>query len=1015
MNNFTYLDRAPAKYTSKLCSRHLEQLRGCSSRYAKAPVVIAITHKDQNNYLCNALRSALMQTLVISEQAQIVVLEDSSAQSWTSELNTLFEHPSITLLQAECGSPARARNLLLDWADKSFHINWISRLDADDELAHPNSLEALFNAGEKQASLAVIGSNQLRVNGEIMTQSNIADAKVLINRELLVNFIVRFCSGEQRTELPSCNLMLKNNLGVRYPNIRSAEDHWLVARLLMENTNKIAIVAEPYYCVYSLDGTDTKNNKTNNVWKEQRDRLSIAVESWLNILNSERTLLGFGLEGAVWLEHKQVIKQFYPWAITDNDVSHLKDILAKPIAFVPTVEWTKNNGQWSYTTPDERLIPVPHTLPLDTVKEFLCGLYNEGICALNIKRDNLMLNEAGQIVYVDVGKDIQSLTSSYFLDMTARLYSIAILGNADEEFVRRKSWRSEVESLKELDRFDVFYSELIAELHSCKLLNNHQLLENIPARNSDVTLLIKVCAQDAQGLYEQISHIVTQLSYPVRFNKVQLLVDEYPGPFLRQYAKADISFVKEQALQLVSAGLIDEFITAPQCENIISSIYSRWFDCSNIKQTHTINNAPLYPQIWALSNVDTRYVLQCDCDVLIGRKDWEHDYLADMIIGCEPAAVQSVGFNIPKETNKFLNYHGSSGEFPPEVRFGLLDLHKIKCSMPMSNPSENGHFTLTWHRAIQANQLKQGTCSVRGGDPASFYVHPRNEDKTFLLNKPVRDLIAQGEVPKGQKELFDLTIDEAWQYPRRQEEVVFLLKGKGTPYYLLNRCLKSLQQQRNQSFGIILIDDAGGSQHNWCYVNALQNFKGRTTLIRHSQRQGRIPNFIMAVEQVCKNPNTLIAVLDQDDCLLQDTIVDQLLKAKYLGHDLIQMPMFRPNKPLKLYQPDYENPRQKAGANVWSHLRIFKKSLFERIPKSYFKTSNGDFFDKATDYLTMLPMVELASKPIFIDTGYAYFHDRNDYSLAEKEHEKRLIHELLNKPSLLIAAVPKQVDAECHS
>jgi hypothetical protein len=29
------------------------------------------------------------------------------------------------------------------------YIDWIARLDADDELAHPNSLESLFNAGEK--------------------------------------------------------------------------------------------------------------------------------------------------------------------------------------------------------------------------------------------------------------------------------------------------------------------------------------------------------------------------------------------------------------------------------------------------------------------------------------------------------------------------------------------------------------------------------------------------------------------------------------------------------------------------------------------------------------------------------------------------------------------------------------------------------------------------------------------------------------------------------------------------
>lgn len=207
--------------------------------------------------------------------------------------------------------------------------------------------------------------------------------------------------------------------------------------------------------------------------------------------------------------------------------------------------------------------------------------------------------------------------------------------------------------------------------------------------------------------------------------------------------------------------------------------------------------------------------------------------------------------------------------------------------------------------------------------------------------------------------------------------------------------------KKNQDFGIILIDDASGATHNWCYPLLLGDLFTKTTLVRHNRHKGRIPNFLLAIKELCQDPQSLIAILDQDDCLMQTNVICTLLNAKQQGADLIQMPMYRPNKPLNLYHPDYTNPRQVAGGNVWSHLRVFTKELFEQIPESYFKRkSSGNWFETTTDYLTMIPMSELATHPIYIDFGYAYWHDRSDYNQEEKQHQESLISELLSKPSL---------------
>ncbi|WP_203230525.1 hypothetical protein, partial [Segeticoccus rhizosphaerae] len=187
-------------------------------------------------------------------------------------------------------------------------------------------------------------------------------------------------------------------------------------------------------------------------------------------------------------------------------------------------------------------------------------------------------------------------------------------------------------------------------------------------------------------LFTQVSHIVTQLNYPNKFKQVFLLLDSYQGPFLRQYQQGDFNQLLTSANELVNNGIVNGLLIAPTSSDVITVTYNQWFGAPTVTQSHTVSQAPLFSQIWAFNQVTTRYVLQCDCDVLVGRKDWQHDYIADMKAELIDPNVISVGFNIPKSTNAFLPYFGQDGQFAPEVRMGLLDLVKIKQTLPISNP-----------------------------------------------------------------------------------------------------------------------------------------------------------------------------------------------------------------------------------------------------------------------------------------------------------------------------------------
>tara|TARA_R110001592_G_scaffold13740_2_gene62790 strand:- start:1512 stop:4586 length:3075 start_codon:yes stop_codon:yes gene_type:complete len=995
-----YTRKAPARAAIGLAARQIKNLRALSERALEANIVIAITLHNQGKQLLAALESATSQSLFISGEACIVILDDQSTDDWQALCGSSLDHPGIVVLNGYCGSAARARNGLLDYVDAHLpNAEWVARLDADDTFATDYSLEGMAGAGRKAGSQYVIGSNHLRIGPVTLPRTNIADKSVLLNREKLLRFIQAFCFGHQEQELPSCNLLIRTKSNIRYPDIHSAEDHWLVASLLVFRPHDGAVVSAPVYCSYSLSGQTTNHNRSNNEWTRQRVQLGQAVERWVLALNQGAQLLGHGLEGIVTLDDRTVVKNFYPWRLDESAANELAGLLAHaPASIAPSLEWSRaGNGdqRCSYQWSDLREISTQ--LQEDQVSIFLTDCFTAGLVVSNISRSNLRLSADGRLVNIDIGSDIVPFTVSRFLDSAARLYAICVLGYSDQELARRNSVVPQHRCLREIPGFERFYGDLVHSLYDMQ--TSAERLDPAYSDN-DTTLLIKACAQDAETLRSQVEHIVSQLCYPAKFKRICLAIDTFEGPYLREYSSGSLEGVLAVSEQLKTEKIIDQVLVSPCTSDSIRDVYLSWFGYGSIMETHTNGQAPLYSQLWAFNQIDSRFVLQCDCDVLIGRQDFTHDYLADMKHACEGANVISVGFNIPQSQAGFKPYRAPAGGYVPEVRFCLMDLTTVFDQLPIRNPHSGGRFNLMWHRALELHQEKTNLTSLRGGDSRSFYIHPQNRDKKLIDLPMLQDLIAQGVIPKAQQDQYDLVPEAGWEYPRRLESIVFLLKGKNTPPEKLQRCLDSLRKQSSQAFGIILIEDGGSPELKWRLPLMLGELSERATLIRREERYGYIPNFNDAIENICGNPDSLIVVLDQDDALMSHNLVERLQTEIDSGTDLINGAMFRPNKPAQLYSPTYENPRQNGGGNVWAHMRAFRKSLFEQVPKRYFVDGKGAWIDAVTDYATMLPMSEIAKRPVHIDDMYCYYHEREEYSVARREQSFSLLKAVFDKPSL---------------
>lgn len=881
------------------------------------------------------------------------------------------------VLTANCGSAARSRNAVLEFVDGYLpSCEWVARLDCDDRFATPESLRAAVACGEQAGATAVVGGNRvLGRDGSLLRENHATGA--LKDAASVLQLLRDMADGRAVNELPSCNLVLRTRSGLRYPDTVSAEDHWLVADLLINRPTEVAILEAPLFADYAVDGPVTVAAKGSAKYQAARHALTEAASEWLRVRSLPGQILGHGQEAIVREHAGRVTKHFYRGILEEPKVAWLGNALrGTPAVPAPEFSFDTASGGWvaGYLYEETAAFTKPDR---EAVRAFLTECLRQGIVCGNIKRSNFRVRASGELVYVDIGNWIVPMNVSIFRDASARLYAIGVLGYSDEEVLRRPADHARPEIWMRLPGFAEFYKELVAA--PIRAAWSQASVPSQPAplgRNGEVTLLIKACAMDAKYAHQQIVHIVDQLAAPQEFAERVLLIDAYSGPFLRQHDGGDLPGLMATATMLVERGVLDRVIVAPTDEDSVRRANDRWFgvECT---QTHSDEGVPVPPQIWAFDQVATRYVLQCDLDVLVGRRRRQHDYLTEMLVACAPHDVVGVAFNIA-----FAADHGDrpyaapAGEYKPEVRLGLLDLHRLRALLPLPASTAGGRLTTTWYRALHALQRDRGLRTVRGGHPDTFYVHPPNDRKRDpgTLGR-IRDLVAQGQVPAEQFNRWDLEApDGAWRHRRRAEPVVVVARGRNTPAEKLARFAASLAMQDEQTFGVIVIDDASDDARPSLLLDALGWLGPRLTLVRHAVRLGRMRNNLLAIRILCVEPSTMIVFVDLDDALAEVSALRRVRELAELGHDVILAAPFRPDAPTKVYHPCFDNPRETYGGDVWIHLRAFQKRLHDSISDDQLKL-DGAWIDQCEDYATMLPIVEMAARPIYVPI-YLYWHER---------------------------------------
>jgi uncharacterized radical SAM superfamily Fe-S cluster-containing enzyme len=549
------------------------------------------------------------------------------------------------------------------------------------------------------------------------------------------------------------------------------------------------------------------------------------------------------------------------------------------------------------------------------------------------------------------------------------------------------------------------------------ILKTQQIVEP----KQKVSLVIKACVQDSEIIYETVKHIVRQLTFPNVFDEKILALDIRQSNFLREYnAKNTWEKLIEEAQKLIDDLVIDKFIFPT--ENDYQNINQKWFGLET-NVTHTIKKVPVTAQLYAFEKAKNDFVLQVDCDAMIGRLSKEHSFLDDMISEIEKNEnVLSVGFNIYKgKETSFTSYFGfENGGFVPEVRFCLLKKSRIEKVLPLKNEIVENAFKVSWYRALEQHQKETKTCSIRGGDSRSFFIHPQNFKKT---DKDVwfttLDRVEQVEIPEGQINEFDLAGSYYdWAISKRNEKLVVISCFRNIPLSRFLRYWYSLISQTNQDWGLVLIDDASDNGISHFIKELIKPFQNRITFIQNRFRVGVAQNTYKAIHYFLENQESVVCIIYADDALIgKNTLKNIFEKYSFFGADVVIGKMYRTDKILAHYKytPNFINPRL-YGGNVWQHIRSFKKYLFVSLSFDDLKIANKQqqtddillakrfskkmvFPEHCWDFTYMIPIIEMSENPMWIN-HFNIFHDRTTTNTIEiKQRKEEIISEILAKPS----------------
>ena len=216
---------------------------------------------------------------------------------------------------------------------------------------------------------------------------------------------------------------------------------------------------------------------------------------------------------------------------------------------------------------------------------------------------------------------------------------------------------------------------------------------------------------------------------------------------------------------------------------------------------------------------------------------------------------------------------------------------------------------------------------------------------------------------------------------RLEQEMPFLPRDSKSPeqqYHIvvpffnaeeyLPRCIESIKKQEHQDFICTVIDDMS-TDNSWDVLSSLVEGDSRFRIVKNTEKTFALGNIVKAIGSYDKGGKEIIVVLDGDDWFSSGLVLrhldsfyeDDECWVTY-GSYLLYPHGVRGPEPSEYPPLVKENNAYRKDTWRASHLRTFRRHLWDRINLDDLKDSSGNFYKMAYDQAIMLPLLEMSSE-----------------------------------------------------
>ena len=189
--------------------------------------------------------------------------------------------------------------------------------------------------------------------------------------------------------------------------------------------------------------------------------------------------------------------------------------------------------------------------------------------------------------------------------------------------------------------------------------------------------------------------------------------------------------------------------------------------------------------------------------------------------------------------------------------------------------------------------------------------------------------------------------------------------GRNASSYI-KRCLESILNQTYTDYQVICVDDASEDVEEFTEIIKpyVEKYPEKIKIIYNTERLYPLQNHVKAITTFCKDTQDVIVTVDADDTLFSRNSLRKLNEVYVYGEVWMTYGNYARESDgeiRKEHEIDGDLDRRNKNCYI-SHLRTFRKHVYDKIKQEDFLDVDGDYFKVAADLVLMFPIMEMSGK-----------------------------------------------------